>query len=147
MKYLLFTLSISVLLFAGCGHSSGHIKTEMVAGLVKLDGSPLSGATIMFHPLVGGEDASAFSKEDGTFVVTSQNGATGKGAVAGEYAVTVSKQEITFSVDPSAGPLSVPTAIYGPQLVPTVYHDKESTPLKVEIKRGRNTVLLELSSQ
>jgi len=101
---------------------------------------------ITFHPQSGSEVASGLSKEDGTFVVTSQNGATGAGAVAGEYVITVSKSEITFiTVDTPAGPIS--NAVYGPQLVPPVYLDRARTPLKAEITPGRNTVQLDLSSK
>ena len=141
-----FCFILSIVLLSGCGAKNTRIKTEMVEGVITLDGVPLSKATITFHPQSGSEVASGFSKEDGTFVVTSQNGATGKGAVAGEYTVTVEKSEIIFSTQdsPTGG---APSATYGPQLLPAHYLDKVKTPLKAEIKPGKNRVLLELSSK
>ena len=146
MKYLFLALSLSMVLFVGCGGTDARIRTEMVVGTITLNGIPLSNATITFHPQSGSEVASGLSKDDGTFVVTSQNGATGKGAVAGEYAITVSKSEITFvTVETAAGPIS--DAVYGPQLIPAQYLDKTKTPLKVEVKKGKNTIQLDVVSK
>ena len=143
MKYLLIVLSLSVFLVSGCAKNDARLKTEMVEGTIHLDGVPLSEAMIVFHPLSGSEVASGRSKEDGTFVVSSQNGAIGKGAVIGEYAVTVSKIEVTFSTNAEG----LPSATEGKEQIPSQYLDKEKTPLKVEVKKGKNGITLDLSSK
>lgn len=81
-------ISAAMLLAAGCG---GEGKTIKVAGVVTLDGKPLSGATVTFIPVGEGRAASGMTDADGNFRLTTFR--TEDGALAGEYKVTVAVTE------------------------------------------------------
>ena len=133
-----------VLLLIGCqGGGSKYPPTEMVDGTILLDGAPIPKASITFIPSGGdGEIASGFSDEQGKFVISSQNGAPGKGAKIGEYRVTVSQAEVTYTPSPTDPEAGTTTA---KELLPKVYQDKEKTPLSVSIQKGKNNIKLELT--
>jgi hypothetical protein len=75
---------------SGCGGSGGKpVKTE---GLVTLDGQPVAGATVTFHPEAEqGHVATGLTGADGVFQL--QTYAEADGALPGDYKVTVSKTE------------------------------------------------------
>ena len=131
-------------LLIGCQNSGAKFPpTEMVEGTILLDGAPVPKASITFIPSGGdGEIASGFSDEQGKFAVSSQNGAPGKGAKIGEYRVTVSQSEITYTPSPTDPEAGTTTA---KELLPAVYQNKEKTPLNVSIQKGKNIVKLELT--
>ena len=133
-------------LLAGCQGGDGNFpRTEMVEGTVLLDGTPIPKAGITFIPSGSeGEIASGFSDENGNFTISSQNGAPGKGAMTGGYRVTVSHPEITYTPSPTNPETGTTTA---KELLPSVYQDKEKTPLNVSIQKGKNVVKLELTKQ
>ena len=69
----------------GCGGPKGPAVT-VVSGTVMLDGEPLDGASVVFHPtsssgLAGAGKTSA----DGTFGLTTFRATPGAGVVPGEY--------------------------------------------------------------
>jgi len=124
------------------------MATNMVDGLVTLDGAPLAGATITFSPITEGAIAVGNSDVQGKFTLQTQQGAVGKGTTEGEYTVTVVKIE------------SVPTGktVQGEgggtaqefterSVVPEVYNSPTTSPLKQIIVKGLNKVELTLSSQ
>jgi len=140
------------LVIVGCGPQGRALRVEFVEGVITLDGQPVSDASVTFIPKNeedGTEAAGGFSNADGVFRLTSMNGDPERGAVAGEYRVTVSKIEIN---DPTAG-LSeaeaaalahVPTTQH--QVLPAIYQDRVNTPLSYTVNRGRNRIDIELSS-
>jgi hemoglobin len=94
--------------------------TGEVAGTVTLDGKPLAGATVAFHPDKG-DPITAKTQEDGTYKV---------GAVkAGRYRVTVSKE------------------VGGKQLIPARYSDPAKSTLEAEVKKGKQPLNFELKSK
>jgi hypothetical protein len=141
--FLTFALFASLLI--GCQEGSKFPRTEMVEGTILLDGVPIPKASITFLPSGGGgEIASGFSDEQGRFTISSQNGAPGQGALIGEYRVTVSQVEVTYTPSPSDPEAGTTTA---KELLPAIYRDKEKTPLNVSIQQGKNKVTLELTKQ
>jgi hypothetical protein len=111
---LLFSLvSISWVSFmAGCGEPS--IGTVPVTGTVKVDGQPMEGVSITFHPDGSGRAASGKSDAQGNFKLTTI--IAGDGALPGKYKVSASKHEnpsddLPKDVDPN-DPKSM-DAIYG----------------------------------
>jgi len=74
---------VLLVLLAGCGGK----RLVKVEGLVTLDGKPLKGATIHYHPIDSGTPAAGFTEADGIFRLTTY--ASGDGVWTGEYKVTV----------------------------------------------------------
>lgn len=89
--YSILLLAVSLAAVVGCGGAS--VKTEMVTGLVTLDGEPVANAKITFAPNVGSLGAYGNTDETGHYTLTTQGGAPNKGAVVGEYKVAIVKQE------------------------------------------------------
>ena len=79
----------------GCGG-----RTKPVRGVVKLDGTPVPGATVLFMPdgQDGGRPASGFTSSDGTFRLTTFK--PNDGALPGTYRVVIQKTEA--AKDPGA---------------------------------------------
>ena len=84
------------LLTTGC-NKYGTVK---VAATVTLDGQPLEGASVRFHPVddAGTRGASGITDTDGR--VRMSTFAAGDGVLPGEYVVTVSKQDEAGEIDP-----------------------------------------------
>lgn len=82
--------ALTMVIFSVLGCGDGLPPRIPVAGQVTLDGKPIEGAQVVFHPVGGiGREASAYTNEDGDFEITSFN--TGDGAVAGQYKIVVTK--------------------------------------------------------
>lgn len=142
-----------VALVIGCSRSSGP-NVQFVEGHVLLDGEPLAGADVGFNPESNsGIAASGQTDAAGVFTLTSARGGVGgRGAVAGTYVVTVCKfgnlvEALGAMPDPETDPdgaakwraeaarlNSLPPEF----LTPKRYGDKATSPLRVEIKKGRN---------
>ena len=99
MKFISFVRFMSVLgtfvlcFCVGCGTST--LKTYPVEGTVTFDGKPLDRAFVVFHPAAE-EGIGAFGTTDaqGNFNLTSlRGGLSGKGAVDGNYVVTITRDK------------------------------------------------------
>ena len=142
-------LAGSLLVFAGCGPKGRSLQVEYVEGVITLDGRPLDEVSVMFIPkneADGIEVASGYSNANGVYKLSSMNGDPERGAMAGDYIVTVSKVEVH---DPKAG-MSYEEAsastldVIQKQLLPTVYQDRRNTPLSFTVNKGRNKIDIEL---
>jgi hypothetical protein len=145
MKRHVVLVSILAIAFSGCGKA----RPVKVAGIVTLDGKPLSGATIVFTPDQegGGRQAAALSDVDGEFELTTYN--TGDGALPGTYKVVVTKREeiSSLAAAPPQSPEEITKAMAdfakkrpGPAIetkkkaaVPPAYGSPSSTPLKYTV--------------
>lgn len=80
----------------GCTGGAEGPETAEVVGLVSLNGAPVAGADVFFHPLDGDANlqaCQAVTGADGRFTVSTHVG-TGEfkpGMIPGEYRVSVSK--------------------------------------------------------
>jgi len=89
----------SLILIIGCGGGNPAAKGLVPAsGAVTLDGTPIGGVTMTFHKTQPGDQpgGACISKSDGSFAVNTYG--DGDGIFPGEYKVTLSKSEITYSV-------------------------------------------------
>lgn len=88
-----FALTMLVLAaLTGCGPQVDRPEVEYVEGIVTLDGKPLEAATVGLTPVSGGLPAYGNTDAAGVFKLTSSRGGLpGKGAVAGDYRVTIRK--------------------------------------------------------
>jgi hypothetical protein len=136
----------AVLLVAGsgCGGSGKPVKTE---GLVTLDGKPVDGATVTFHPAAEqGRSATGLTGVDGVFQL--QTFAEADGALPGEYKVTVIKTEAAEAPGSASGPQQMMKTMFNRKkkrtsLLPKEYADISRTPLRVQVPhKGQVTLQL-----
>src|SRR5262249_42036293 len=127
-------------------------------GVVKLDGQPLGGATVVFTPVdEKGQSASGLTKSDGTFKLTAANGK--RGAVPGVYKVVVSHSEVMAapgggSPDPArmndimreTKKQAAKEAKSKKALVPAKYRNAQTTPFNESVP-PKGKIILELSSE
>jgi len=101
MQYNNFFVSVFLGLFvfsiSGCGNSDG--RYTRVEGTITYNGEAVEGATVTFVPTApDGESASGLTDSSGNYTLTSAYAeAGGRGALPGDYQVTVSKREATVS--------------------------------------------------
>jgi len=154
-RSVIVLLLIGPLLLVGCGGSSGRsLQVEYVEGVVSLDGQPVSEASIAFLPKNEGngtEAAGGFSDARGVYKLSSINGDFERGAVAGEYIVTVSKIETNNPFEGMSEEEAEKAAARGlvptqKELLPTIYQNRRNTPLSFTVNKGRNKIDIELKS-
>lgn len=127
-------LMVSLIPLTGC--SQGDRPTlGQVSGKVTLDGQPLADATIYFSPDEGGRDSEGFTDSDGNYSLTYIGNV--KGAKVGTH--TVRAQTSYETEDPKTG---APRRTK--ELVPAKY--REQSQLKKEVKAGKQTIDIELTS-
>lgn len=134
----------------GCGHRGPPV--EMVEGLVLLDGQPVEGATVLFSPqitgTVGGLPAAGRTGPGGSFRLNAAGGAKfGAGTKIGEYIITITKQDHDPVPPPDPNkPPSGPPNVKVWDVLPVVYKNASTTPLRASVKKGKNTLRFELDS-
>lgn len=144
---------VAVMAAGGCRKTGPDVQP--VEGTVLLDGKELEGATLGFTPVdAKGLPAVGLTGPDGRFKLTSTGGgAPEAGAVAGEYKVVISKQEVEGTGRPIEEPTMAPppSTAYPKQpkvtfIVPRAYERAESSGLQATVKQGKNTFRFELDS-
>jgi hypothetical protein len=137
-----FSINIAVMSLAivGCN----PVPDTAVQGTVTVEGELAKSGIVVFHPVEGGAPAYGAIFENGTYSLRVGQGeietVDGSEVAAGEYVVTVvvnappAKKE-----DRASGP---PTP--GPRLTAAKYADKETSGLRVIVKRGANVIPLEV---
>jgi hypothetical protein len=123
---------------AGCGGSQAA-----VSGRVTLDGTPLNSGTVSFQPTGGGPVGYGAIRAGGSYSVQ-----TGQqpGVAPGEYVVTVQSVSEVTEAQRQAAMSGTMTEAVGQLLTPARYAARETTPLRFQLKPGRNNVDLELTS-
>lgn len=146
MRFLFFVLCC-LMAVTGCKQS---LDTQFVEGVVTLDGKPLPAADIVFIPV---DETVAFlaggsSNSQGVYRLTSNNGGDPeKGAVAGEYTVTVYKMETVRLPKPIRHDDGTVTTETSRSVLLPVYANQVTTPLRFDVKKGKNKIDLELFSK
>ena len=138
MNRLLFLLiPLCFVLFVGC--SRGPV-CYVVEGTITFKDAPLSGANVTFVPVdpdKGAVFANGRTDENGRFTLTAaQFGVPGKGTTAGEYQVTVVRNEDQ--------PSSYEQSDYGPiplykSLIPSRYVNPTTSGLTAVVEKKKNT--------
>jgi hypothetical protein len=140
MKHLqtftLISVAFLITFLTGCS-SQNYIDTEHIEGTVTLDGEPIGGVSLTFYPVTAGEgdDAYAFTNDDGSFQVGTLRGRIGAGTTTGEYIVGLTK-----IVNQPTGRLTrdgeeVMTEV---SLLHRNYGDRERSPFRVTVQQGKN---------
>ncbi|MEW4455699.1 hypothetical protein AB1L30_23730 [Bremerella sp. JC817] len=150
-RYLLRT-SLLVLLagLVGCG-SSNNLNTQLVEGVVTLDGQTVDGATVEFIPAENGEGlaASGFTDNAGKFNLTVLNPPeenqveVGSGTTPGQYQVTVRKAIVAPTPESS----SRQTMGKKTYVVPQKYETVRTSGLTATVTEGSNNIQLDLQSK
>ena len=144
---LILVIVAGVCLVVGCGRNAGPM-VQFVEGRVILDGQPLEGATVGLSPVKGSIGLPAYARTDGqgVFRVTStRGGRRDAGAAAGDYVVTVSKvvaDEVDVAVEEDGAAKKQarrPSSKQPRDVVPEVYAEIDTSPLRATIKSGANT--------
>lgn len=145
----------------GCGRRAGP-DVQFVSGTVLLDGSPIEGAFVSFHPAAGGIAAQGLTKADGSFRLTSgRGGSPNGGAVAGDYVVTVVKwldenppappeplmDEPDYAKKKKAWDAVMAARKPVVSLVPERSMRVETSDLEATVQKGRNEFRFELKSR
>ena len=134
-------------LVVGCGRNAGPV-VQFVEGKMILDGEALEGATVGLSPVKGSKGLPAYARTDGqgVFRVTStRGGRRDAGAAEGDYVVTVSKVvadegDVPVEEDGAAKkPARRPSSSQPRNVVPEVYAEIDTSPLRATIKSGANT--------
>ena len=130
------SLVVGLAILSGC---AGKMKEDLpevfpVTGVVKMNGQPLAGASVMFNGTSKGKarTGAGSTNAKGEFkIVTFQHR---EGAVPGEHIVTVSKINTPTEADPKTGEL--PPAV---ELLPIRFNDLGVTPLRATVSdKGKN---------
>jgi hypothetical protein len=147
-KYPLILLTLWIA-FIGCSSSDKRNRSvEYVEGIITMDGKPLDNASIQFIPKTEGkgESAGGYTDTNGKYTLSSLNGNPGKGALAGEYIVLISK---TISVPISGTKYEedeVPPEELK-QLVPAIYKNRNKPFFTVTVVKGKNIHNFEVKSK
>ncbi|MDR1141431.1 MAG: carboxypeptidase-like regulatory domain-containing protein [Planctomycetaceae bacterium] len=142
-KYHYIFLCLLFCPILGCSYGTFKADVQMVRGTILLDGEPVSDADVVFHPQdEKGETAGGHTDKQGNFVLTSLYGNIGRGALQGEYHVTVSKLE-SIAVPLKGGEVEWDAK----ELLPPIYQDVKKTPLSAIIHKGKNNIKLELQKK
>jgi hypothetical protein len=160
---LVLCVSIACAVLAGCGRSQKWpALTEPTTAVVRLDGKPVEGALVILGPVGEGYAGQGTTAADGRATLTTFR--SGDGAVAGQYRVLVSWEEVrrnpavtipdpTVDLEAHRAALEAAnraglTTHLRRQLLPQRYVSFDTSGLDAEIQRGVvNEVVLELSSQ
>lgn len=159
---------LTIFLLAGCEAEKKGPELGTVRGVVTLDGKPLKKVVVMFTPVGNGGSSTAETDQDGKFSL--QYSASEFGAIPGEHIVSVQRENVEgeggnaaeFSdVEPEEDPNY--TEDFEPEndeqtqaptrpessgiLIPTIYNDKKSSPIRVTVKTGMNEIPIELKSE
>ncbi len=140
----------------GCGGTKGPAVT-VVSGTVMLDGEPLDGASVIFHPTSSsGLAGSGKTSSDGTFGLTTFRATPGAGVVPGEYVVTISKEEWPQFEEPEDDDPDYERKMAQVErdmerakptyVTPQAYGDEETSGLTATVSTGENKIVFELSS-
>ena len=148
-RTLICLICFAFLLASGCGDGR-KFPSQYVEGIVTLDNEPLDRSRVSFIPLdqENGNQASAMTDRAGKFKLTSNSGEPGKGALVGDYKVTVSKIQVTNLDTPKRIPgTQITVTSESKQLLPAIYADKEKTPFAATVKKGKNSFTFDLQSK
>jgi hypothetical protein len=151
-----FLVSFSTTTFVGCGESKWP-PTYKSGGTVKLDGSPVEGALVSFHPLDGQNAANARTDASGSYELTSFN--AGDGATPGSFGVAIKKLPFIdidavpggrpFEEGMNTEPGAEPVFDAGPENeLPEKYSDQQNSGLSATVTAdGENIFNFNLTSE
>ena len=142
MSRLMIVCILCVCFAALCSGCAKQIKTYSVEGTITINGKPAEKVLVTFVPKTDGKglQASGITDAQGVYKLTSQGGGKqGGGAVAADYAVTISKREAKPLDKPFVEPISGKefTETFT-ELMPIQYRNAVHSPLSATVNVGDN---------
>lgn len=156
-------MAAGALILSVWGCSKGLPGAVPVNGTVTYNGSPVAGAMVGFIPVnEEGKPANGLTDADGSFQLSTfmGGGIQAKGALPGEYKVTIGKTKIVMGFDPATGKMKQPeasgegtadprkpgaakSAMMGPpeQLLPVKYSNPNKSGFTATVKPSGNEPL------
>lgn len=148
-KYFFLMCLLMNFVILGCKRDSiKYTPTEFVEGVVTLDGQAVEEASVIFTPVdkTTGETATGMSDQNGVYRLTSLTGAPNKGAIQGDYLVSVNKVKIEDKKVPGERPGEPEREITTQTFVlPEKYRYPDKTPITKTVSKGKNQLDIELS--
>ncbi|MDR0609974.1 MAG: carboxypeptidase-like regulatory domain-containing protein [Planctomycetaceae bacterium] len=135
----IFILGVCLLLCLGCGNSNldGLVPAK---GVLKFNGQPVAGASVIFNPVDQTRSASGLTDANGNFTMMTLN--PGDGVYPGEYIVTVTKIEYRGEMREEHSEGSRETIVHDTremiEHLPSKYAAADTTDLKVTIPADGN---------
>ncbi len=115
----------------------------VVTGVVTVDGDLARSGSVTFHPVAGGAPATGRVFDDGSYTIRTGQGdrktADSGDLAPGEYVVTVVVTGPSGAPERPSGP-----PMPGPRLMASKYATPETSPLRFDVKAGKNLFSLEL---
>jgi hypothetical protein len=134
-RVLIILVGSCVVSISGCSDGSGP-ETADAVGTITMDGKPVDGANVIFHPIGTTTNtlaSQATTNAEGRFELSTHigQGKYKRGVVPGEYAVAVSKLDTSAIAKTYAPPTN---------LLPKKYSNPETSGLKATVVAGRVNV-------
>lgn len=130
-----WVIVLAMLAVAGCGPGNG-LTLAPVKGTVSHQGKPLDHGSVIFTPTgdTKGPQGEGPIESDGSFAIKT---AGSSGAVVGQHIVTVNCRRVVT-------PEEARNLVVGELLIPQRYARMDQTPLRFEVKKGKNELPIEL---
>ena len=123
-------------------------RTAPTSGRITFRGQPVAGGQITFYPepIGSGRQAIGAIGPDGRYTLTTFD--HGDGALLGRHRVTIKAVRVkdSLSAEKAAEEMRLGHDLGVEWLVPKKYSRPETSPLTAEVKRGNNTIDLDLPS-
>ncbi len=148
--FRLWTCGLMSAALSGCGGSPPPVKTlpatVPTTGVVKMDGKPLSLATVVFVPsgATKGVECIGVTDEAGKFSLQQMRGDSG--APPGEYRVVVSRM-VKDGKPIQLGPDEFPANVGATESLPLKYSNPSESTLAAVVPPGGGEIPIELKSR
>ena len=120
----------------GCNRSPNIVPVE---GTVLLDGKPLEGAAVLFHPQADERPAVGITDKRGTFHLTTRS--QGDGAHVGLNKVSITKESDEPQLNDAEEGIQDFTLI-----TPAQYASPELSGIEIDVNPGMESITLEMTS-
>ena len=133
---MLVTVIIIIYPTTGCNNSPNIVPVE---GTVLLDGKPLEGAAVLFHPKADERPAVGITDKLGTFHLTTRS--PGDGAHVGLNKVSITKESDEPQLNDAEEGIQDFTLI-----TPAQYASPELSGLEIDVNPGMDSIILEMTT-
>lgn len=149
-KTLLSVIAVLSFFFTGCGGGADgpDVTLHPVSGVVRLNGSPLTNASVTFVPEEAGTAKLTYfgaTDQEGKFVLKNRQGEAG--CEAGKYKVVISKRTLSDGspMPDEDSPEAAASAADSVETLPSKFSSRETTELMYEVPEGGKEFSIDLN--